>query len=135
MRAGSLFCCCSWLLLLLLPLRAPRACSPCPHTTNGFAITFVVESSAEFAMSIEMGSSAMCPEHADRLARLERKQRERHRASSARMCACTIRCACVGAFVETPSSRLRCRPTSGGEGGWTLRKEGTMLAASCLLCA
>ena len=37
--------------------------------------------------------------------------------------------------IETPSRRLRRRPTSGGEGGWTLRKEGTVLAASCLLCA
>ena len=79
------------LLLLLLPLRAPPHVQPVSNTASGCAVTFVMESSAEFATSIEMGSSAVCPEPAARLARLERKQMERHRASSARMCARTIR--------------------------------------------
>jgi hypothetical protein len=79
------------LLLLLLPLRAPPHVQPVSNTASGCAVTFVMESSAEFATSIEMGSSAVCPEPAARLARLERKQMERHRASSARMCARPIR--------------------------------------------
>ena len=62
------------LLLLLLPLRAPPRVQPVSNTASGCAITFVMESSAEFATSIDMGSSAVCPEPAARLARLETKQ-------------------------------------------------------------
>ena len=77
-----------------------------------------MESSAEFATAIKMGSSAVCPSSrsTESLA-FERKPTERYRASSARMCARTIRCACVSAVLPTPCSRLRRRPTSGGEGG------------------
>jgi hypothetical protein len=62
------------LLLLLLPLRAPPHVQPVSNTASGCAVTFVMESSAEFATSIEMGSSAVCPEPAARLARLEREK-------------------------------------------------------------